>query len=233
MEKILTRVSRETWTIFVITMISNMGWSASLPFYAVYLVHRDVQLWTIGADYLVTGVLVLFGLVLSGRLTDSLGPKKVMLLGYPLSIMSAIFLGVMAQIAAPIDVFLLLYPVFSFTLWMPSPATSAIIASQGKNEVWSGFSLLSVANNIGFAIGPALGGILSQWYGYSPVFFFSAATLGVASAITLLRVKAGRLTDRSTLGEITSSALPVRRWLTGSATGASYYTSFLWQHRSL
>jgi MFS family permease len=163
-----------------------VGWSATLPFYAVYLVSRNVSLTEIGLTYLVTGLLLLVTQILSGRLVDEIGPKKVMLFAYSMSLVASILLGRLIQIAAPIAWLLLLYPLFSLTRNMPSSATSAIMASQSGTQRWTGFSFLNVGNNLGFAIGPAVAGILSQYYGYSTVFFFAAASAVAADVITVL-----------------------------------------------
>jgi hypothetical protein len=51
-----SKIPAEIWTVFAIATIGNVGFSATLPFYAVYLVHRNVSLSIIGAVYLGTGV---------------------------------------------------------------------------------------------------------------------------------------------------------------------------------
>jgi len=182
----LSKIPKETWTVFAITTIGNVGWSATLPFYAVYLVSRNVSLSEIGITYLATGLLLLVTQIVSGRLVDEIGPKKVMLFAYSISLGAALLLGHLIQITAPITWLLLLYPLFSLTRNMPASATSAIMASQAGAQMWTGFSFLNVGNNLGFAIGPAIAGIFSQYYGYSTVFFFAAGSAVVADLITLL-----------------------------------------------
>ncbi len=181
-----SKIPAETWTVFAITTIGNVGWSATLPFYAVYLVSRNVSLTEIGLTYLATGFLLLVTQIASGRLVDEIGPKKLMVFAYSISLGTAILLGRLIQITAPIPWLLLLYPIFSLTRNMPSSATSAIMASQSGTQRWTGFSFLNVGNNLGFAIGPAVAGILSQYYGYSTVFFFAAASAVAADIITVL-----------------------------------------------
>ena len=76
-------VPRETWIVFTIRTLNSLGWAATIPFLAVYLeIARGVPLYTIGVTYLVTGLLTFASQLAGGRLTDSIGPKKVMITGY-------------------------------------------------------------------------------------------------------------------------------------------------------
>jgi MFS family permease len=213
----LSKIPRETWTVFAITTIGNVGWSATLPFYAVYLVSRNVSLTEIGLTYLATGLLLLVTQILSGRLVDEIGPKKVMLLAYSISLGAALLLGRLIQVSAPITWLLLLYPLFSLTRNMPASATSAIMASQAGVQMWTGFSFLNVGNNLGFAIGPAVAGIFSQYYGYSTVFFFAAGSAVVADLITLLLLhydwqKVSQDSQKSSSEDVINRQT-VRKWL--------------------
>ncbi len=167
-----------------------------MPFLAVYLSSvRGVNGATIGAVYLVAGLLSLASQLIGGRLTDSMGPKKVMLVGYFFSVISALVLSYLIGTDAETSLILLTYPVFNFLRGVSQPAASAIVANSEIRNLKTGLSLLSIGGNLGFAIGPALGGILAQAFDYSSVFLFSAAVPVVTSAITGLYVKGGLLAD--------------------------------------
>ena len=178
--------------VFAITTIGNVGFSATLPFYAVYLVHRNVPLSVIGAVYLATGVLLLLGQIVSGRLVDSIGPKKIVIGSFVFSFVWALLLWRLIEVSAPVGWLLFLYPVFSLLRSIPSPATSAIVAGQTGGQIWTGFSFLNIGNNLGFAIGPAIAGILSQSYGFATVFLLAAVTAVVADVVALLLPKSHR-----------------------------------------
>jgi predicted MFS family arabinose efflux permease len=187
-------LSRETRIVFALNTLNSLGWSATMPFLAAYLVTaRSVPLSIVGVTYLASGFLVLLGQLISGRLTDSIGPKRVMLFSYSCSLASALLLGRLIQIQAAVEWILVLYPIFSFLRTMSQPATSAIVANQKESELRTSFSVLSIGGNLGFAIGPAIGGILSQFYGYSTVFLLSAATAAIVGVIVFIEIEGGPL----------------------------------------
>jgi MFS family permease len=190
----MIRVSRDTWAVFAIVTLNSVGWSATMPFLAVYLSSvRGVSLATIGAIYLVAGLLSLGSQLLGGRLTDTMGPKRIMLMGYVFSVASALVLSYLIGTDADTTLILLAYPIFNFLRGLAQPAASAIVANSEIRNLKTGLSLLSIAGNLGFAIGPALGGILAQTFDYSSVFLFSAAVPVVTSVLTGIFVTGGRL----------------------------------------
>jgi len=208
MRRDLVRASRETWTVFTIITLNSVGWSATIPFLAVYLSSvRNVPLATIGAVYLVAGLLSLASQLLGGRWTDSVGPKRVMLAGYFFSVVSALVLSYLIGVNADTNLILVVYPVFNFLRGVSQPAASALVANNEIKNLRTGLSLLSIAGNLGFAIGPALGGILAQTINYSSVFLLSAAVPAVTSVITMMSIKGGRLSGPVAAGLRTSSAL--------------------------
>jgi len=165
-----------------------------MPFLAVYLSSvRGVPLTTIGADYLVAGLLSLASQIVGGRMTDSIGPKTVMLVGYLFSAVSSLVLSYLVGAGADTGFILVAYPVFNFLRGVAQPAASALVANNEIGNLQTGLSLLAIAGNLGFAIGPALGGLLAQTVDYSSVFLLSAAVPVVTAAMTLLSVGGGLL----------------------------------------
>jgi predicted MFS family arabinose efflux permease len=179
-----------------------------MPFLAVYLSSvRGVPLATIGAVYLVAGLLSLASQLLGGRLTDSMGPKRIMLAGYVFSVVSALVLSYMIGVGADTNQILLTYPIFNFLRGLSSPAASAIVANSEIKNLKTGLSLLAIAGNLGFAIGPALGGILAQTIDYSSVFLLSAAIPALTSVITGVYIRGGLLPETGAEGSGRSSAM--------------------------
>ncbi len=192
----MIRASRETWVVFAIATLNSVGWSATMPFLAVYLSSvRHVSLATIGLVYLAAGLMSLASQLAGGRLTDSMGPKRVMLIGYFFSVVSALLLSYLIGVDADTNLILVAYPAFNFLRGLAQPSASAIVANNEIQNLQMGLSLLSIAGNLGFAIGPALGGILAQSFNYASVFLLSAAVPVVSSAIVVAYVKGGRLRE--------------------------------------
>jgi predicted MFS family arabinose efflux permease len=190
------RASRDTWVILAILTLNSIGWSATIPFLAVYLSSvRSVSLATIGVVYLVAGLLSLVSQLAGGRLTDIVGPKKVMLAGYFFSVVSALVLSYLVGVGADVNLILVTYPIFNFLRGVSQPAASAAVANNEIGNLRTGLSLLSIAGNLGFAIGPALGGVLAQTIDYSSVFLLSAAIPAATSVMTAVAVRGGLLPE--------------------------------------
>src|SRR5579872_6358011 len=186
----MARVPRQIWIVFVLGTLNSLGWGATVPFLAVYLeVERQVPLSIIGLVYLVTGFVTLISQLLGGHLTDLLGSKTVLLIGYSSSIVTSIVLGLTIEFRASVEIIILIYPVFSFVRTFAQPAAFAIVAGENASNLRTGFSIVAIGGNLGWAIGPALGGILAQVYNYSAVFLLSAVSAVIVTLITVLMVE--------------------------------------------
>lgn len=176
-----------------------------MPFFAVYLeVERGVGLGVIGAAYLVSGLLSLCGQLLGGWFTDLFGSKRVMLTGYTLSIVYSTLMAYMLWAKFNVLTIILLYVGFSFFRALSNPATSALIASQKqRTQISSGFSLQTMGGNIGFGLGPAAGGVISERLGYPWVFALSslAASTALVLALSLIRFDELPRTDLRVRGD--------------------------------
>jgi predicted MFS family arabinose efflux permease len=199
----MMRLPRQIWVVFVLGTLNSLGWGATMPFLAVYLeIERHVPLSIIGLTYLVTGFVTLVSQLLGGRLTDLLGSKTVLLIGYGCSIVTSIVLGLMIEFRASVEFIILLYPVFSFVRTFSQPAAFAIVAGEDVSNLRTGFSIISIGGNLGWAIGPALGGILAQVYDYSSVFLLSAVSAIIVTLVTLLMVEGGRAINQSSTKQV-------------------------------
>ena len=188
----LDGLSRESWVLFAIRTLNSFGFSMAMPFFAIYLLDaRGVSLATIGTVYFVSGALNLGSQLVGGRLTDAVGPKRVMLAGYVTSIFTSATLGYMVLDNAGIAFFFVAYPIFSFLRGFSNPATGSIIAEQPERQLRPGYNLLTIGGNLGFAIGPAVGGPITDAFGYSTVFFLSAAMVIPVIVLTVVLIRGG------------------------------------------
>jgi MFS family permease len=187
-----------TKALFTITSLTTVAWTATQPFLAVYLsVSRGVPYWLVGGTYLLMGGITLVSQVVGGRLVDRHGPKKVMLAGFSASTAFTLFVGYLVQVNADVVLIALVYPIASLTRGISNPAAASIISGYGRDRMMSGFSLLNVGSNLGFAVGPALGGILAGLYSYSLVFYFSAGVFVAGGVVVSFTIKRGLLPGSS------------------------------------
>ncbi|MDG6909405.1 MAG: MFS transporter [Nitrososphaerota archaeon] len=171
-------------------VLSSVGFSATMPFLALYLaVERGVSLDVVGAMYLLQAFASLGSQVLSGLVSDRVGAKRTYLLGYVFASASALYMAGLIIFGLPVVVIVATYPVFSLFRGFTIPAGAALVADE-KTDVVTNFSLLTMAANLGFALGPAMGGILVAYTGYGPLFLFSAA-LSVVSLLASFFLEEG------------------------------------------
>ncbi|EGK86896.1 MFS transporter [Microcoleus vaginatus PCC 9802] len=125
------------------------------------------------------------GLLLSrpqlGKIADSRGRKQVLLLGASVAAIAP--LGYLLAQSIPL---LLLIRVFhGLSIAAFTTAYSALVTDlspPGKRGELIGY--MSLVNPIGQAVGPAIGGFVQAWVGYTPLFAMSAAFAAMAVFFT-------------------------------------------------
>jgi len=148
-----------------------------MPFFGVYLsVTRGVPLSLVGVSYLFAALLGFGSQLIGGRLVDSFGPKKVMYLGYVISTITSTITAYLVIVNTNVLILLILYPCFNFSRGFSQPAIGTIVSGRKGNQLRTGFALQYIGGNLGFAIGPAVGGFLAQYVGYGSIFLLGSAT---------------------------------------------------------
>ncbi|MEG5065946.1 MFS transporter [Microcoleus sp. B3-A4] len=125
------------------------------------------------------------GLLLSrpqlGKIADSRGRKQVLILGASVAAIAP--LGYLLAQSIPL---LLLIRVFhGLSIAAFTTAYSALVTDlspPGKRGELIGY--MSLVNPIGLAVGPAIGGFVQAWVGYTPLFAMSAALAATAVFFT-------------------------------------------------
>lgn len=161
-----------------IVMLINRTGSMVLPFLGVYMAdHLQFDIATIGLVLSCFGVGGMVGSWLGGYLTDKLGEYYVqlgsLLISVPLFLIYPFF-------TTPVSLGLLVL-VQSIVSELFRPANSVAISKYARPEnLTRAFSLNRMAVNLGFSIGPAMGGFLSI-YSYNLLFYTNGImTLGAA-----------------------------------------------------
>lgn len=151
-------LSREAWMLSIVMLINRSG-SMVLPFLGVYMTdHLKFSLENAGIVLSFYGIGSVVGSWLGGYLTDKFGEYYIqtwsLFLSAPIFLIIPLFPNVEMM-----AVLIFLQSTISDTF---RPANSVAITKYARPEnLTKAFSLNRMAINLGFSIGPALGGILS------------------------------------------------------------------------
>jgi len=163
-------LSQESWMLALVMLINRAG-SMVLPFLGVYMTdHLHFSIENSGIVLSFFGIGSVIGSWFGGMITDKIGEYKVqslsLLLSVPLFCLIPLF-----KTEAGLACIILLQSIVSETF---RPANSVAITKYARPEnITRAFSLNRMAVNLGFSIGPALGGILSA-ISYEFLFFSNA-----------------------------------------------------------
>jgi DHA1 family tetracycline resistance protein-like MFS transporter len=184
-------------TIFVIVFVDLLGFGLILPLLPYYAE-------TYGATAVVVGLLVasyaaaqLVGAPLLGRLSDRIGRRPVLILSVTGTLAGFLLLGfadplgrLLSSLVAPQSANLMIIGVLFLSRIIDGLTGGNITVAQAyiadvtdEQNRAKGLGLIGAAFGLGFIIGPATGGTLSQW-GYNLPAFVAASV----SAVNLILI---------------------------------------------
>jgi len=194
--------SREIWILTLITFINRAG-TMVLPFLSKYL-KEDLHF----SYNEVKWILISFGLGsivgswLGGKLSDKIGFYKIMI--FSLLTSGIAFFGL--QFVTSFEGLLVAMFFIMVVADMFRPAMFVSLGAYAKPENRTrALTLVRLAINLGFAAGPALGGLLIMSVGYKGLFWVDGATCILAILIFWIKVKEkkkSKYSDKEHPGEI-------------------------------
>lgn len=184
-------LSKEIWLLSLVTFINRAG-AMVLPFLSLYLVNaKGFTLPQVGWIMTCFGLGSLAGTWVGGKLTDSIGAYKV--------ITTSLFLGGLGFIALQfmesfygfcLGIFAL---IFVADAYRPAIFVACDAYSKPKNITRS-IALIRLAINLGFSIGPVIGGIIIARINYNSLFWIDGITCILAAALLFILLKPKRIT---------------------------------------
>jgi predicted MFS family arabinose efflux permease len=193
-------LSRDIWLLSLITLVNRAG-TMVIPFMTVYLT-QVLGFSLAEAGYVMScfGLGSIAGSYIGGRLTDSIGYYQTQFWTLFLSgIMFIVLLAMKSLAAVCITIFFLSVIADAFR---PANYASVAVYSRRANRTRS-YSLLRLAVNLGFSVGPALGGWIAFALGYDWLFWVDGLTC-IAAAL-LLRLF---LTQKEEVEETDTATMP-------------------------
>jgi MFS family permease len=178
----LSGYDRRLWILYTGFVVSSMGFSMVVPFVSLYF-HEElgIPMSLVGAFFLVTAVLRASFQAYAGDLSDRVGRVRLMFAGQA---GRAVLFGVMAAaVAARLNfwaasgILALSYIAGSFFQPVANAAVADLVERDRRLEA---YSLLRVANNLGWGVGPMLGGFVSE-IGYAWLFVLGSLASAVSA----------------------------------------------------
>jgi predicted MFS family arabinose efflux permease len=190
--------SREIWILASITFINRAG-TMVLPFLTKYL-KEDLgfSFGQVGWIMACFGLGSFIGSWLGGKLTDKIGFYKVMVF----SLMTSGLLFFVLQFITTFYAICLAMLVIMIIADMFRPAMFVSLGTYAKPENRTrALTLVRLAVNLGFAAGPALGGLIIMGMGYQGLFWVDGLSCIIAISIFWITVKEKKATKSNATHE--------------------------------
>jgi predicted MFS family arabinose efflux permease len=177
---------REVWILAIITFINRAG-TMVLPFLSKYLkenLHFTYD--QVGTVMVFFGLGSLLGSWLGGKLSDNIGFYKIMVFSL---FTSGLMFFVIQFITTFAGLCIAMFCIMAIAdMFRPAMFVSISTYAKPENRT-KAMTLVRLAVNLGFAAGPALGGLIIVTVGYRGLFWIDGATCITSILIFRLLVK--------------------------------------------
>lgn len=171
-------------------LILSLGFSLTIPFLTIYLRQElGISMSLIGVMMTVGGVVGSLGASIGGAWSDRLGRRRLMIALLSLRGLSFLLMAYLVWTKGHFWLFSLVYVAASVFGTSIFPLVEAIISDVTRSERRAeAFGVMRVAANLGWALGPAIGGGLVG-LGYHWLFVATAVSLFVSAWITRRKIR--------------------------------------------
>lgn len=192
---------REIYVIFIARMINAMG----VFVWPLLMILMDQELnmtpQESGFVMMIGGFMYTFSSLIGGKLTDTIGRKRVLVIFD--SMAAVCYVACAFTPISMMTIYLILAAMFFYGL--SDPAHGALIADlTNKDNRENAYSLTYLGFNLGFAIGPTIGGLLFSKKLFFLFFMGDAITALIAVILVLIYVPEtiGRTKDDESFSEL-------------------------------
>ena len=164
-------ITRRPWALLAVALATFMTYlDNNIVNVAIPAIQRDLHLSTSGLEWVVSGYILVFaGLLLAGgRLADAYGRRRLFLAG--LAVFTAA--SFVAGLAGSVEVLIAARAVQGLGAALVTPTTLAIIshAYPDPRERTAAVGIWAGVGGLALAVGPLLGGLLSQHASWPWIF---------------------------------------------------------------
>lgn len=188
----LVKFDRQVWMLFCGTIINVIGTSLVMPFLSIYMYEKmGISMTMVGLAFFVSMIFGAVAAYAGGALCDRYGRKLLFMIGLVLQIAAYIFisLSIDLKVSYPVFVTVLTFNAIIDGLYRPVPdvMVADVVAPNKRVEA---YGLLRIGANLGWVIGPILGGILTYFaLSYSYMFYVTALTTFVYLLLVIFQLR--------------------------------------------
>ena len=174
---------RRTWTLLAVSLATFMTYlDNNIVNVAIPAIQRDLHLTTAGLEWVVSGYILVFAslLLAGGRLADLYGRRRLFSLGLAIFTGASLAAGLASNDAALIAA----RAMQGLGAALVTPTTLAIISATfpDERERTRAVGMWSAVGALALALGPLLGGVLSQHVTWNWIFFVNVP-VGVVTLV--------------------------------------------------
>lgn len=180
------QLDRRVWQMAFARCVNTMGLSLVMSFLGIYIVEtRGYPAWLYGAIALGANLGQSLSSAWAGDLSDRIGRRPLLTTALLVRSAAIAALGTQILLGAPLWTLAANMLVSSMLRGCFEPVAYALVADVVRDEQRiAAFGLQRMGTNLGWAIGPALGGVLTLALPYGAIFYVAAAGLVAAAAVT-------------------------------------------------
>jgi MFS family permease len=174
----ISRFDRQVWGLFGASIIGVMGTSLVMTFMSIYMYESlGMTMTQVGIVDFITTIAGGAAAYMGGAACDVYGRKKLLVAGLSLQVLSylLISLSIDARVTIPLFIMALAFNSFNGGLYRTIP--DVMVADVVKpGDLVEAYGLLRIGSNMGWVIGPVLGGAFLLFTSYANLFYITALT---------------------------------------------------------
>jgi predicted MFS family arabinose efflux permease len=168
--------------VYVLTFLHHAGAQMRTPVLPLYAAAHDATPTGVGVIVGAHMALAALGSIPLGRASDRWGRRPLLLGGTAVSVVTSLLL----PLADGTFALAVIYGVAGLGIAAFTPSALSLVADTAPaGRTAQAFAWYSTAHYGAIAIGPFLGGLAAQWWGYGPAFLASAVVTGLVLGLGL------------------------------------------------